>query len=116
MRHDNLKYVGRLQTPWGNIPFWETGKFATPVDMATMLGYQTAVANAPSRDVRRRTEKELKAWVQDYSQRVGVFAAQVPIVTAEDGHILVGAPWYDDERPATAAPGGDAARHAAQGE
>ena len=99
MKHTNLPYLGRMRTPRGVIAFWRTGVFASPVDMATSLGLQTAVANAPTRDTRRRAEKQAAEFIMKFGQTCGVYAPGATTGIESNGEIVVSVPWYEDTPP-----------------
>ena len=99
MKHTNLPYLGRMRTAHGVLPFWRTGVFASPVDMATALGLQTAVANAPTRDTRRRAEKQAAEFIMKFGQTCGVYVAGGSTGIEGNGEIIVSVPWYEDTPP-----------------
>lgn len=97
-----LKYVGRQPTPNGVQHFWDSGKVVSPVDFAEIRGFQTAIFNAPNSRERAKASKKLRAWMEDYHQRSGVYAAGAFVAINDDGRILLTASEYEDEFPGRA--------------
>lgn len=94
-----LKYVGRQITPNGIQHFWDSGKVISPVDFAEIRGFQTAIYNASNSRERSKASKRLRAWMEEYYQRSGVYAPGAFVAINDDGRILLTAAEYEDELP-----------------
>lgn len=101
-RITGLKYIGRIATPSGVLPFWDSGKRVSPVDLAEIAGFQVAIQNAPNSRERSKAKKALWKWMEGLAERVSIWEPSVSVAVADDGHVVVSSPEYDDERPETA--------------
>ena len=97
----HLPPMGTAQLPWGLAQIYDTGKRATPLQLAEAMGFQTALANASNHAARQRAQRELMAWTKALSDSVGLYnveAKEVFFGMTDDGTIISDAPVVTDDR------------------
>lgn len=99
-RVSGLKYVGRAPTPSGVIRFWDSGKMASPVELAEVMGFQTALVAARNSRERGKVKKAMWTWMEGFMESINIWSPGVTCTIAEDGRVFVSSPEYDDEKPA----------------
>ena len=95
-----LKYIGHSEMgSHGLQPTYDTGKVISAVDLATAMGFQAAMVNAPDRRTRRHAMNEFQKWGKTLAIRVGVRAKNATFAVADDGRVLTNVPEIEDEPP-----------------